>query len=180
VETLQNVGDYWFESKADGYYINYVAYAPKLPESVTGETAEWLQEVLAQAGVTSSEVTLADGVTAEMLEEARLLGVIPEVNGAEVAVATSFTVSDIVVDETTLTLAVTIAVEQGELPETITLGGEVKLMVAQSLADEWTTVVPTPENIEVIRASDPNIQEAVISVTYDRSDYQFFKVIVTP
>lgn len=180
VETLQNVGDYWFESKADGYYINYVAYAPKLPESVTGETAEWLQEVLAQAGVTSSEVTLADGVTAEMLEEARLLGVIPEVNGAEVAVATSFTVSDIVVDETTITLAVMIAVEQGELPETVTLGGEVKLMVAQSLADEWTTVVPMSENIEVVRASDPNIQEAVISVTYDRSDYQFFKVIVTP
>lgn len=180
VEALQNVGDYWFESKADGYYINYVAYAPKLPESVTGETAEWLQEVLAQAGVTSSEVTLADGVTAEMLEEARLLGVIPEVNGAEVAVATSFTVSDIVVDETTITLAVMIAVEQGELPETVTLGGEVKLMVAQSLADEWTTVVPTPENIEVIRASDPNIQEAVISVTYDRSDYKFFRVVVTP
>ena len=180
METLQNVGDYQFELKADGYYINYVAYAPKLPESVTGETAEWLQEVLAQAGVTLSEVTLAGGVTAEMLEEARLLGVIPEVNGAEVAVATSFTVSDIVVDETTLTLAVTIAVEQGELPETVTLGGEVKLMVAQSLADEWTTVVPTPENIEVTRASDPNIQEAVISVTYDRSDYKFFRVVVTP
>ncbi len=180
VETLQNVGDYWFESKADGYYINYVAYAPKLPESVTGETAEWLQEVLAQAGVTSSEVTLADGVTVEMLEEARLLGVIPDVEDAEVAVATSFTVCDIVVDETTLTLAVMIVVEQGELPETITLGGEVKLMVAQSLADEWTTVVPTPENIEVIRASDPNIQEAVISVTYDRSDYKFFRVVVTP
>ena len=180
VETLQNVGDYWFESKVDGYYINYVAYAPKLPESVTGETAEWLQEVLAQAGVTSSEVTLADGVTAEMLEEARLLGVIPDVEGAEVAVATSFTVCDIVVDETTITLAVMIVVEQGELPETITLGGEVKLMVAQSLADEWTSVVPTPENIEVIRASDPNIQEAVISVTYDRSDYKFFRVVVTP
>lgn len=184
VETLQNVGDYQFELKADGYYINYVAYAPKLPESVTGETAEWLQEVLAQASVSVSEVTLADGVTADALEQARLLGVIPEVNVdgtvAEVAVATSFTVSDIVVDETTITLAVMISVEQGELPETVTLGGEVKLMVAQSLADEWTTVVPTPENIEVIRASDPNIQEAVISVTYDRSDYKFFRVVVTP
>ena len=180
VETLENVGDYTFEKTSNGFYINYVAYAPKLPESVTGETAEWLQEVLAQAGVTSSEVTLADGVTAEMLEEARLLGVIPEVNVdgtvAEVAVATSFIVSDMVVDETTITLAVTIAVGQGELPETVTLGGQVALKVAQSLS-EWTTVTPAPAAITMTRVSET---EATVSVTYDRGEYKFFQVIVTP
>lgn len=51
-------------------------YTPlTLPELVTGVTATWLKEALTTAGVTSGEVTLATGVTAASLEQARLLGV---------------------------------------------------------------------------------------------------------
>jgi hypothetical protein len=146
-----------------------------LPESVTGETAEWLQDALAQLGVTSGNVTLAEGMTAASLEQARLLGITPRVDGTEVAVASTFEVADIAVVDDAVTLSVTIAVEQGELPGSFKLGGTVTVMVCETLGGEWTEITPDPEEIVTTRVDD---KTATVSVTYDRSDYNFFKVVV--
>jgi hypothetical protein len=151
-------------------------YTPlTFPESVTGETATWLKEVLTTTGVTSGNVTLAEGVTAESLEQARLLGITPRVDGTEVAVASTFEVSEVAVEDDAVTLSVTIAVEQGALPETFMLGGEVKLMVCQTLGGEWSEVTLDPEEIVVTRVDD---KTATVSVTYDKDGYNFFKVVV--
>jgi hypothetical protein len=150
-------------------------YTPlTLPKSVTGETATWLKTLLENAEVLG-EVTLAEGVTNETLEQARLLGIMPSVDGTEVVVASTFEVAEVAVDANRVTLSVTIAVEQGALPETFTLGGEVKLMVCQTLGGEWSEITPDPEEIVVTRVDD---KTATVSVTYDKDDYNFFKVVV--
>ena len=109
------------------------------------------------------------------MEQARLLGVIPAINGTEVAVGSTFEVSEVSLDEEVVTLSVTIAVQAGELPNTLRLGGDVVLLACKSLGDDWTEIIPTSSNLSITRV---NATEATISVTKDRDDYQFFKVVV--
>jgi hypothetical protein len=127
--------------------------------------------------MSSGKVNLAEGVTAAVLDQARLLGVVPFMNGVTVDVKSSFEVSDVTVTETSVALAVTIAVEKGALPGSFKLGGEVKLSVCQTLGGGWTEITPDPSDIVVKRVSDT---EATVSVTYDhrKHGYQFFKMIV--
>jgi hypothetical protein len=135
-----------------------------------------LQDALAQLGVTSGEVTLATGVTAESLEQARLLGITPRVDGTEVAVASTFEVSEVVVADNAVSLAVTIAVEAGTLPSALPLGGTLKLMVCETLGGEWTEITPDPKEIRLIPVSDT---EATLSITQTLDNaYKFFQVIV--
>ena len=149
--------------------------ALSLPGGVDETTEAWLQDMLRSTGVTSESVSVAEGTSAAALEQARLLGVIPAINGTEVAVGSTFDVSEVSVDEDVVTLSVTIAVQAGELPNTLRLGGDVVLLACKSLGDDWTEIISTSSNISITRV---NATEATISVTKDRDDYQFFKVVV--
>ena len=113
--------------------------------------------------------------SAAALEQARLLGIIPVINGTEVAVASSFGVSEVALDEDVVTLSTTIAVQAGELPKTLQLGGNVVLLVCESLDEAWKEIVPISSNLSITRVS---ATEATISITHDRDDYHFFKVVV--
>jgi hypothetical protein len=150
-----------------------------LPEGLLEVTGGWLAEVLKDANITSGCVAMADGTTAETLDAARLLGITPSVsvegNIATVAAESSFEVSEVVVADNAVSLAVTITVEAGELPENPSLGGVVKLLVCDTLGGEWTEMTPDPSQIELTRISDT---EARLSVTQSLDVYNFFKVLV--
>ena len=181
---LENVGDYTFTLKDDGYYIEFIAYdvAPDsilLPEGLPEATGEWLTDVLEASGITSGSAVLAEGTTVEALEAARLLGITPSVsvsgNIATVAAESTFEVSEVVVADNAVSLAVTITVEAGRFPTEVSLGGAVKLMVCDTLNGEWTEVTPSPTQIRLTRMSDT---EATLAVTQALDTYKFFKVLV--
>jgi hypothetical protein len=156
-------------------------YTPEilLPESVTGVTSTWLEDVLEASGITSCSAVLAEGTTVEALEAARLLGITPSVSVsgdiATVAAESTFEVSEVVVAENAVSLAVTITVEAGELPENPSLGGVVKLLVCDTLGGDWREVTPDHSQIKLTRISDT---EARLSVTQSVDAYKFFKVLV--
>lgn len=135
--------------------------------------------MLEDASITSGSVTLAEGTSATSLEAARLLGITPNVtrtdDGATVAAESSFEVSEVVVADNAVALAVTITVEAGTLPSVLSLGGSVKLLVCDTLGGEWIEVTPAPSQIMLTRISDT---EATLSVTQALDAYQFFKVVV--
>jgi hypothetical protein len=136
-------------------------------------------DVLEASGVTSGSAVLAEGTTAEALEAARLLGITPSVsvsgNIATVAAESTFEVSEVVVADNAVSLAVTITVEAGRFPTEVSLGGAVKLMVCDTLNGEWTEVTPLPTQIRLTRMSDT---EATLAVTQALDTYKFFKVLV--
>jgi hypothetical protein len=134
---------------------------------------------LEASGVTSVSAVLAEGTTAETLDSARLLGITPSISVsgsiASVAAESTFEVSEVVVTENAVSLAVTITVETGRFPAEVSLGGVVKLMVCDTLNGEWTEITPAPSQIMLKRISDT---EATLSVTQTLDAYQFFKVLV--
>ena len=150
-----------------------------LPEGISESTQAWLRAELETAKITSGKITLASGTTAETLEAARLLGITPSVTltseGAIVATESDFTVREIVVTDESVLLSVRMAVGVGTLPETLSLGGTVKLMVCNDLDGVWTEITPTPSQITLTRVSDT---EANLSLTQNLGEYTFFKVIV--
>jgi hypothetical protein len=156
-------------------------YTPEilLPESVTDVTSAWLEDVLEEAGVTSGRVTLASGTTVETLDAARLLGITPSISVsgsiALVAAESTFEVSEVVVADSAMSLAVTIMVDAGTLPSVLSLGGSVKLMVCDILGGEWTEVTPAPSQIKLTRVSE---NKATLSVTQNPGSYKFFQVLV--
>jgi hypothetical protein len=113
------------------------------------------------------------------LDAARLLGITPNVtrtdDGATVAAESTFEVSEVVVAENAVSLAVTITVEAGRFPTEVSLSGAVKLMVCDTLNGEWTEVTPLPTQITLTRMSDT---EASLAVTQALDTYKFFKVLV--
>ena len=150
---------------------------PEIPKGVTRKTAEWLLPILIDAGVTSGSVTLAEGVTVDALDQARLLGVIPAIEDGVVDVASTFKTSEVGVENDTVALAVTIAVEEGKgsLSEGFTLGGTVKLKACQSLREGLMEVALPANAVKVERI---NATQATVTVTVDKGSYQFFQVIV--
>ena len=150
-----------------------------LPEGLPEATGEWLTDVLEASAITSGSAVLAEGTTVEALEAARLLGITPSVsvsgNIATVAAESTFEVSEVVLADNAVSLSVTIAVGAGELPETLTLGGAVKLMVSDTLDGEWTEVTPAPSQIKFTRVSE---NKATLSVTQASGSYKFFQVLV--
>jgi hypothetical protein len=117
-------------------------------------------------------------VTDADLEQAYLLGIVPEVTDQnDVNVKSTFGVSDVVVDSKTVTLTVAIAVQAGALPDAFALGGTVKLMAWETLDDMDAPVEVDPANytVTVTRVSDT---EATISVTPLVDTYKFFKIVV--
>ncbi len=73
--------------------------------------------MLEDVRITSGSVTLAEGTSATSLEAARLLGITPNVtrtdDSASVVAESSFEVSEVVVTDNAVSLAVTITVEAG-------------------------------------------------------------------
>ena len=150
-----------------------------LPEGLPDATGEWLTDKLEASGITSGSVMLASGTTVETLDAARLLGITPSISAsdsiASVAAESTFEVSEVVVADNAVSLAVTITVEAGKLPENPSLGGVVKLLVCDTLGGDWREVTPDPSQIKLTRISDT---EARLSVTQSVDVYNFFKVFV--
>lgn len=150
-----------------------------LPEGLPDATGEWLTDILEASGITSGSVMLASGTTVETLDAARLLGITPSISAsdsiASVAAESSFEVSEVVVADNAVSLAVTITVEAGKLPENPSLGGVVKLLVCDTLGGDWREVTPDPSQIKLTRISDT---EARLSVAQSVDVYNFFKVFV--
>jgi hypothetical protein len=122
---------------------------------------------------------VADGSLLSTFEAARLLGITPNVprtdNGVTVAAESSFEVSEMVMASNAVSLSATIAVGAGELPETLTLGGAVKLMESAALDGEWTEVTPALSQIKFTRVSE---NKATLSVTQASGTYKFFQILV--
>ena len=167
------------DGKWNGLKMVQKADVVTLPEGLPEATGEWLTNVLEASGITSGSAVLAEGTTVEALESARLLGITPSVsvsgNIATVAAESTFEVSEVVVADNALSLAVTITVEAGRFPTEVSLGGAVKLMVCDTLNGAWTEVTPSPTQIRLTRMSDT---EATLAVTQALDTYKFFKVLV--
>lgn len=176
----------WFYFKDNSVSVGYdcawlknVTWTPKasvtLPETVTGETATWLQAILAEQNITSGTITFAKGVTANDLEQARLLGVKPSIANNTIAVRTTFDVGNISIQQNVITFTATISVTQGQLPTAFSLGGTAKLMTSQTLNGTWTEVTPSPTNLVLTRISTT---QATLTIKQTIGKDKFFKVIV--
>ena len=119
------------------------------------------------------------GIYYRRLRVGCLLGITPNVprtdNGVTVAAESSFEVSEVVIASNAVSLSATIAVGAGELPETLTLGGAVKLMESAALDGEWTEVTPALSQIKFTRVSE---NKATFSVTQASGTYKFFQILV--
>ena len=169
-------------SVSDGYdcaWLKNLTWTPQnaiqLPDSVTGTTAEWLQKILASLNITSGQITLANDVTVNDLERARLLGVTPSVKDNVVSVKTEFEATHLAISQNALSLTATITVEQGEIPTSFKLGGVAKVMVSSTLNGPWTEITPEATNVTIVRETSTT---ARVSITQTLDNNRFFKIIV--
>lgn len=100
------------------------------------------------------------------------------VDGEEITVAvkTTFEVSSLTVADGKVTLVATVTVGKGQaLPETVTLGGNVKVKVAKNLTDGWDSEPRTFGKPNLTRVDNQTYQ---MRMEIDLSEYTFYQVIV--